>query len=156
MTRAARRCDRVPGSRRRPVDVVFVPFFGNVRWVQEQPLYARFLERLTSFSRLILFDKCGTGLSDRPRWLTVEAQMDDMRAVTDAADSERAALLGAIQGSRLWALFAAESQAGAPPVSPARIPADWDLRRCDLPTTRALTITVLNARSLSTCVADAN
>ena len=80
-----------------PVDVVFVPFFGTIRWVWEQPLYARFLERLASFSRLILFDKGGTGLSDRPRWLTVEAQMDDIRAVIDAADSERAALPGAIQ-----------------------------------------------------------
>jgi class 3 adenylate cyclase len=90
-----------------PVDLVFVPFFGNVRWAWEQPRFARFLERLASFSRLILFDKRGTGLSDRPRTLTLEAQMDDVRAVLDAVDSERAALLGAIQGSQLCALFAA-------------------------------------------------
>jgi pimeloyl-ACP methyl ester carboxylesterase len=55
-----------------PVDLVFVPFFGNIRYAWEQPLFARFLERLASFSRLILFDKRGTGLSDRPRALTLE------------------------------------------------------------------------------------
>ena len=90
-----------------PVDLVFVPFFGNIRWAWEQPLFARFLERLASFSRLILFDKRGTGLSDRPRTLTLETQMDDIRAVLDAVSSEQAALLGAIQGSQLCALFAA-------------------------------------------------
>ena len=90
-----------------PVDLVFVPFFGNIRWNWEQPLFARFLERLASFSRLILFDKRGTGLSDRPRTLTLETQMDDIRAVLDEVGSERAALLGAIQGSQLSAVFAA-------------------------------------------------
>ena len=90
-----------------PVDLVFVPFFGNIRWYWELPLFARFLERLASFSRLILFDKRGMGLSDRPRTLTLETQMDDIRAVLDAVGSERAALLGAIQGSQLCALFAA-------------------------------------------------
>ena len=90
-----------------PVDLVFVPFFGNIRWYWELPLYARFLERLASFSRLILFDKRGTGLSDRPRTLTLETQMDDIRAVLDTVGSERAALLGAVQGSQLCALFAA-------------------------------------------------
>ena len=90
-----------------PVDLVFVPFFGNIRWYWEQPLFARFLERLASFSRLILFDKRGMGLSDRPRTLTLEAQMDDIRAVLDEVDSERAALFGAIQGSQLCALFGA-------------------------------------------------
>ena len=90
-----------------PVDLVFVPFFGNVRWAWEQPRLARFFGQLASWSRLILFDKRGTGLSDRPRTLTLEAQMDDVRAVLDAVGSERAALLGAIQGSQLCALFAA-------------------------------------------------
>ena len=90
-----------------PVDLVFVPFFGNIRWSWEQPLFARFPERLASFSRLILFDKRGTGLSDRPRTLTLETQMDDIRAVLDEVGSERAALLGTIQGSHLCALFAA-------------------------------------------------
>ena len=90
-----------------PVDLVFVPFFGNVRWAWEQPRLVRFFEQLSSFSRLILFDKRGTGLSDRPRTLTLETQMDDIRAVLDAVGSERTALLGAIQGSQLCALFAA-------------------------------------------------
>jgi len=90
-----------------PVDLVFVPFFGNVRWAWEQPRLARFFEQLGAFSRLILFDKRGTGLSDRPRTLTLETQMDDIRAVLDAVGSERAVLLGAIQGSQLCALFAA-------------------------------------------------
>jgi class 3 adenylate cyclase len=90
-----------------PVDLVFVPFFGNIRWAWEQPLFARFLERLASFSRLILFDKRGTGLSDRPRVLTLETQMDDIRAVLNAVGSERAVLLGAVQGGQLCALFAA-------------------------------------------------
>ena len=90
-----------------PVDLVFVSFIGNIRWTWEQPHFVRFYERLASFSRLILFDKRGTGLSDRPRTLTLEAQMDDVRAVLDAVGSDRAALLGAIQGSQLCALFAA-------------------------------------------------
>jgi class 3 adenylate cyclase len=90
-----------------PVDLVFVPFFGNVRWAWEQPLFARFLERLASFSRLILFDKRGTGLSDRPRVLTLETQMDDIRAVLDAVGSQRAVLFGGTQGAQLCALFAA-------------------------------------------------
>ena len=90
-----------------PVDLVFVPFFGNVRWTWEQPLYAAFLERLAAFARLILFDKRGTGLSDRPRVLTLESQMEDIGAVMDAVGSERAALLGGSQGGQLCALSAA-------------------------------------------------
>jgi class 3 adenylate cyclase len=85
---------------------------------------------LASFSRLILFDKRGTGLSDRPRTLTLETQMDDIRAVLDAVGSQRAALLGAIQGSQLCALFAAtypeRTRALAlyhPHASPADLPA---------------------------------
>jgi class 3 adenylate cyclase len=89
------------------LDLVFVPFFGNIRWAWEQPLFARFFEQLASFSRLILLDKRGTGLSDRPRVLTLETQMDDIRAVLDAVGSKRATLLGAVQGSQLCALFAA-------------------------------------------------
>jgi class 3 adenylate cyclase len=112
-----------------PVDLVFVPFFGNIRWAWEQPLFARFLERLASFSRLILFDKRGTGLSDRPRTLTLETQMDDIRAVLDAVGSERAALFGGAQGGQLCALFAATYPERTralvlhnPHVSPADVP----------------------------------
>jgi class 3 adenylate cyclase/pimeloyl-ACP methyl ester carboxylesterase len=110
-----------------PVDLVFVPFFGNIRWAWEQQLFARFFERLASFSRLILFDKRGTGLSDRPRTLTLETQMDDIRGVLDAVGSERAALLGAIQGGQLCALFAAtypERTRGLVLFNPHASPAD--------------------------------
>jgi class 3 adenylate cyclase len=90
-----------------PVDLVLVPFIGNIRYAWEQPHFARFLEELASFSRLIQFDKRGTGLSDRPRTLTLETQMDDIRAVLDEIGSRRAALLGGVQGAQLCALFAA-------------------------------------------------
>jgi class 3 adenylate cyclase len=92
-----------PGRESRRLRTVF----RQHRWAWEQPLFARFLERLASFSRLILFDKRGTGLSDRPRTLTLETQMDDIRAVLDAVGSERAALFGGTQGGQLCALFAA-------------------------------------------------
>jgi class 3 adenylate cyclase len=90
-----------------PVDLVLVPFLGNIRYAWEQPHFARFLDELASFTRLILFDKRGTGLSDRPRTLTLETQMDDIRAVLDEVGSQRAALLGGVQGAQLCALFAA-------------------------------------------------
>ena len=92
-----------------PVDVVFVPFLINLVWAWEQPIFVDFCRRLTSFSRLILLDKRGTGLSDRPREMpTLETRMDDIRAVMDAAGSERAALLGAgSPGGQVAAVFAA-------------------------------------------------
>jgi pimeloyl-ACP methyl ester carboxylesterase/DNA-binding CsgD family transcriptional regulator len=75
-------------------------------WVE--PRFARFLRRLSSFARLILFDKRGTGLSDRvPGYPTMEERMDDVRAVMDAAGSERAAVLGISEGGPMCALFAA-------------------------------------------------
>jgi class 3 adenylate cyclase len=92
-----------------PPDVVFVPFLINLVWAWEQPIFVDFCRRLASFSRLILLDKRGTGLSDRPRDLpTLETRMDDIRAVMDDAGSERAALLGAgSPGGQLCAVFAA-------------------------------------------------
>jgi class 3 adenylate cyclase/pimeloyl-ACP methyl ester carboxylesterase len=92
-----------------PVDVLFVPFMINLVWAWEQPLFVDFCRRLASFSRLILLDKRGTGLSDRPRELPpLETRMDDIRAVMDDAGSERAALLGAgSPGGQLCAVFAA-------------------------------------------------
>jgi pimeloyl-ACP methyl ester carboxylesterase len=82
----------------------------NVALNWQEPSYARFLERLASFARLMLFDKRGTGLSDRvpERELpTLEQRMDDVRAVLDAVGSERAALLGVSEGGSMSALFAA-------------------------------------------------
>ena len=94
-----------------PFDLVYVPgWVSNVELQWEKPKPARFLERLASFSRLILFDKRGTGMSDRvsnDRLPTLEQRMDDVRAVLDAVGSENAALLGHSEGSSMSVLFAA-------------------------------------------------
>src|ERR1700754_4978376 len=83
-----------------PLDLVLVPgFVSHVEVIWEDPTAARFLRRLTSFSRLIVFDKRGQGLSDRPgRPPTLEESMDDLRAVMDAAGSRRSAILGVSEG----------------------------------------------------------
>lgn len=92
-----------------PLDLVFVPgFVSHVELAWEEPYLARFLRRLSSFARLIMFDKRGTGLSDpvaRPP--SAEQRMDDIQAVMDAAGSERAALLGVSDGGCLCLAFAA-------------------------------------------------
>jgi pimeloyl-ACP methyl ester carboxylesterase len=94
-----------------PFDLVYVPgWVSNIDLIWEKPKPARFLERLASFSRLILFDKRGTGMSDRvsnDRLPTLEQRMDDVRAVLDAVGSENAALLGHSEGSSMSVLFAA-------------------------------------------------
>jgi len=94
-----------------PFDLVYVPgWVSNVELIWEQPKSRRFLERLASFSRLILFDKRGTGMSDRvtiDRLPTLEQRMDDVRAVLEAAGSQSAALLGHSEGGSMAALFAA-------------------------------------------------
>jgi pimeloyl-ACP methyl ester carboxylesterase len=96
---------------RRPFDLIWVPgWVSNIEESWEVPEYAHFLHRLASFSRLILFDKRGTGLSDRvsnDRLPTLEQRMDDVRAVLDAVGSERAAVFGASEGGNLSILFAA-------------------------------------------------
>src|SRR3712207_5878490 len=74
----------------------------------EQPLFARFRDRLASFARLIVFDKRGTGLSDRVKSIaTLEERADDIRAVMDAADAERAVVMGVSEGGPMAILFAA-------------------------------------------------
>src|SRR5437899_5189490 len=94
-----------------PTELVFVMgWVSHLDYFWEEPSFARFLNRLASFSRLILFDKRGTGLSDRVsiRDLpTLEQRMDDVRAVMDAVGSQQAALLGVSEGGPLCALFAA-------------------------------------------------
>src|SRR5215218_1698286 len=92
-----------------PFDLVFVPgFISNLDLVWEEPNRARFFSRLASFSRLILFDKRGTGLSDRfGEVASLEERMDDVRAVMDAVGSERAALFGISEGGAMSVLFAA-------------------------------------------------
>jgi class 3 adenylate cyclase/pimeloyl-ACP methyl ester carboxylesterase len=91
------------------LDLVFVPgFVSNLDLAWEQPGTAQFLSRLATFSRLILFDKRGTGLSDRVAGIAnLEDRMDDVRAVMDAAGSERAALFGISEGGPMSLLFAA-------------------------------------------------
>jgi pimeloyl-ACP methyl ester carboxylesterase len=91
-----------------PVDVVYVGgAMTNLQVLWEEPSYRRFCERLASFARLILFDKRGMGLSDRVQAGTLEERMDDVRAVMDAAGSERAALIGVSEGGPMSILFAA-------------------------------------------------
>src|ERR671932_1164628 len=94
-----------------PFDLLYIPgFVSSVEAMWDEPLLARFLERLASFSRLILFDKRGTGLSDRvpnDKLPTLEERMDDARAVLDAAGSEEAALLSHSEGGNLAVLYAA-------------------------------------------------
>ena len=94
-----------------PFDLVYVPgWVSHLDLAWEEPTLARFLSRLASFSRLILFDKRGTGLSDRvpnAQLPSLEERMDDLRAVMDAAGSERAAVFGFSEGGNLSTLFAA-------------------------------------------------
>ena len=92
-----------------PPDLVFVPgVVSHVEHQWDEPLQAAFFRRLASFSRLIRFDKRGQGLSDRAeRMPTIEERMDDVRAVMDAAGSERAALLTLSEGGPMGIVFAA-------------------------------------------------
>src|SRR5919202_2580314 len=94
-----------------PFDLLWVPgWVSNLEMSWEVPEYARFLIRLASFSRLILFDKRGTGLSDAvsiENLPDLEQRMDDVRAVLEAAGSTNAAVFGASEGGNLSMLFAA-------------------------------------------------
>ena len=94
-----------------PIDLVYVPgWVSNIEVAWEHPGLARYYNRLASFSRLILFDKRGTGLSDRvpiDRLPTLEQRMDDVRAVMDEVDSERAVVMGHSEGGNMCVLFAA-------------------------------------------------
>ena len=92
-----------------PLDLVFL--FGwpsHLALMWENPAFADFLHRLASFSRLILFDRTGNGMSDRgPTGHAFEDWMDDVRAVMSAVGSERTAFFGCHLGGRLALLFAA-------------------------------------------------
>jgi pimeloyl-ACP methyl ester carboxylesterase len=85
------------------LDLVFAPgFISNLDLAWEEPPMAHFFSRLAGFSRLILFDKRGTGLSDRVAGIAnLEERIDDIRAVMDAAQSERAALFGFSEGGAI-------------------------------------------------------
>jgi pimeloyl-ACP methyl ester carboxylesterase len=94
-----------------PVDLVFITQWGtNVDTIWEEPSAARYYDRLASFARVIVFDKRGSGVSDpvplddlppADRW------MEDIRTVMNAADSERAVIVGDIEGASLAIMFAA-------------------------------------------------
>ena len=92
-----------------PTDLVLVPgFVSNVEHYWEMPQVPQMLRRLASFSRLILFDKRGTGCSDPITSVpTVEERMEDMHAVLDAVGSERATLFGISEGGPMSLLHAA-------------------------------------------------
>jgi class 3 adenylate cyclase len=98
-----------------PIDLVGALGFAThleLQW--EAPSFARFFERLSGFSRLILFDKRGTGLSDPVAEVpTLEQRIDDVRAVMDAAGSEQASLFGISEGGPMCVLFAATHPARA-------------------------------------------
>ena len=91
------------------LDLVVVPgFVTHIELVWEHEPAARFLEALASFARVINFDRRGSGLSDPVAEApTLEERMDDVRAVMDAAGSERAALVGISEGAPMSILFAA-------------------------------------------------
>jgi class 3 adenylate cyclase len=94
-----------------PIDLLYLPgYASNLRWQWELPSYARFLRRLASFSRLIIVDRRGAGLSDRfsPQDLPpLEDLADDIETVIDAVGSERVALLGSEDGCFVCSMFAA-------------------------------------------------
>jgi pimeloyl-ACP methyl ester carboxylesterase len=92
-----------------PFDLVWIPSFAHhVELSWENPPIAAFLRRLSSICRLLLFDKRGTGMSDRVVGVpALETRMDDIRAVMDAAGSDRAVLAGLGDAGPLSVLFAA-------------------------------------------------
>ena len=100
-----------------PSDLVFVPFTVSTVFAWQLPVFRDFCERLASFSRLILFDKRGMGLSDRVETGTMEDRMDDVRAVLDAVGSPRARsgrpTTGSGSSTNCWP--AAAASAPAPP-----------------------------------------
>ncbi len=94
-----------------PLDLVFVMgWISHLEYFWSEPSFARFLRRLSTFARVILFDKRGTGLSDRvptDQLPTLEQRMDDVRAVMEAVGSARAVLCGVSEGGPMCSLFAA-------------------------------------------------
>jgi pimeloyl-ACP methyl ester carboxylesterase/class 3 adenylate cyclase len=91
-----------------PIDIVLIPgFVSHIENYWDEPNFARWLHRLGSFSRVVMFDKRGTGLSDAVTDLpSMDERMDDVRAVLDAVNIETATLFGISEGGSLAALFA--------------------------------------------------
>src|SRR5262249_22328791 len=128
-----------------PFDVVIsLPSSSHLELAWEAPMMRAYFEHLASFSRVINFDKRGVGLSDKSAgYSSPEARMDDIRAVMDAADSGRAAVIGWSEGVRLsllfaatypdrvWALVACGGRVGASrsPEEKERLLREWDAER---------------------------
>jgi pimeloyl-ACP methyl ester carboxylesterase len=123
-----------------PVDLLFSQGWAtHLELAWEIPSMARFLQSLASFSRLIVFDKRGTGLSDRfsPHALpTLEERMTDLQTVMDAAGSERPVLFGTLGGAAMAGVFAASYPERTRALvvygsfaKPARPPACWLVSR---------------------------
>src|SRR5215211_5396090 len=93
------------------VDIVFIPcWISHLERLWREPRFAQFVERLSAFGRVILFDKRGTGLSDpmpATKFASLEERMEDLLAVLDAANSTSTVLFGSEIGGKLAALFAA-------------------------------------------------
>jgi class 3 adenylate cyclase len=92
-----------------PIDLVYVPsWISALEHYWDEPTVSRYFNRLASFSRLIMFDRRGSGMSDPvPNAPTLEEQMDDVVAVMDAVGSERAAVFALLEGGAMATLFAA-------------------------------------------------
>lgn len=89
-------------------DLIFVPgFISQIEHYWEEPTWARWLTRLGKFARVVLFDKRGTGLSDRVAVPPMDERMDDIRAVMDAVGMEKASVMGISEGGSLASVFAA-------------------------------------------------
>jgi pimeloyl-ACP methyl ester carboxylesterase/class 3 adenylate cyclase len=119
-----------------PFDLVFAPgFVSNLELGWQEPRLASFYRELASFCRLIVFDKRGTGLSDRVADIPdLETRMDDVRAILDAVGSERAAVLGYSEGAALAALFAATYPERAPALVLYGTFLTWEWLHRDIPT----------------------
>src|SRR3977135_3162853 len=92
-----------------PVDIIMVPgFVSHVEFAHELAGYTAFLRRLSTFARVVTFDKRGQGLSDRISGApSLEQRMDDVRAIMEAISSQRAIVFGHSEGCPMSALFAA-------------------------------------------------
>ena len=92
-----------------PIDIILVPgLITHVEFLHELPGYTNFLRRLTSFARVVTFDKSGQGLSDRFLGMpSFEQRVDDVRTILDAIGSRRAVLLGCSEGGPISMMFAA-------------------------------------------------
>ncbi|SDS40296.1 Pimeloyl-ACP methyl ester carboxylesterase [Formosa sp. Hel1_31_208] len=90
-----------------PVDLIYIPgWVSNIDMMWSEPRYATFLTRLTFFSRLIIFDKRGTGLSDRSdKYSTMDERMEDIIAVMNATNSKKAFLFSHSEGGSVSLLF---------------------------------------------------